>query len=691
MPRYDRYEKLRSAILTSVSGGDLSVVWASDGKSFTYTKEGKIMRYDVATRKAVEADAQAAEDATPPPTRRRAQRGVQIEVANSPNALYKAYSKDRNIHISKLNGSDDAVVTTDGSDAGRIKYGRASWAYIEELEVHEAMWWSPDSKWLAFYRFDESKVPDYYVAFNQTQIQDTLNSEAYPKAGANNPRVELFVYSMDTKKVTQLDTSLDAPDLNEYVYDVTWSPNGKELLFNRTNRKQNRMQLMAADPATGKSRVIVEESAPNSWTENHPDISWLAPVEGKPQQFLWISERSGYRNLFLGDISGAPLKQLTHYSFEVQSIVRVDEAKKRLFFTARDGDNPFKLQLHRMNLDGTNDERLTNPEFNHTINLSPDGEHFTDAEQSLITPAKTLLCDSHGKPLETLASADTCKFEKLGLKKAERIVCKAADGQTDIYGYITFPSDFDAAKKYPLLVRVYGGPNSGTPAERFQLPEAISEMGFITAWFDGRGTVGRGKAFRDVVYGKLGTLEIDDQAAGVKYLAQRPYIDGTRVGIYGTSYGGYASLMCLLRHPETFKVAVSSSPVTDWRNYDSIYTERFMGLPDATDNLTGYDTGSAMKYAKNLQGRLMLYYGSADNNVHPANTLQMVQALQQAGKSFDMMVGPDMGHTGVNSNHMWEYFVQYLILDHDKAPLATLWKQRAKRITKVRRDSGAAG
>lgn len=669
MPRYERYARLRSEILTSVAGGNIDAAWAKDSRSFTFTKGATLMRYDLATHRTNEAKEEE-ESAQAMPSvlelqqnRARPERGRQFDVAYSPDGGLKAFYKDRNLHVSKTDGSSKIDVTTEGSAAARTKFGSGSWVYGEELEAHEAMWWSPDGKKLAYYKFDESKTPDYYIAMHQVNIQDTLDTEAYPKVDAPNPIVDLYVYDLAAQTRTWIDKNLSEPELGEYVYDVQWSPDGHELLFHRTNRKQNHLQLCAADPNTGRSRVVVDEAWPNSWVENHPPTIWLKDHKND-RQFLWLSERNGYRNIYLGNLNGAPLKAVTQFSsFEVQSVIGVDEPNHTIFFLARDGDSPYKLQLHRIDFDGSKNKRLTDPTLTHAIQLSPDHKTFIDAAQNLTTPVSSRLCDAAtGRILDTVATADTSKFERLGLKKAERIIFKAADGITDCYGYITTPSDFDPSKKYPLLVFVYGGPESGSGQERFTLPNPLTELGFIVAWLDGRGTSGRGKAFEDAVYEKLGVVEIDDQAAGVKYLAQRSYIDGTRVGIQGTSYGGYASAMALLRHPEAFKAAVASSPVTDWRNYDSIYTERYMGLATSDDNRKGYDAGSAMTYAPNLKGHLMLYYGTSDNNVHPANTLQLVQKLQQAGKSFDLMAGPDLGHTQINADRMWEYFVDYLIL-----------------------------
>ena len=222
------------------------------------------------------------------------------------------------------------------------------------------------------------------------------------------------------------------------------------------------------------------------------------------------------------------------------------------------------------------------------------------------------------------------------------------------------PSNFDPNKKYPMLVSVYAGPGVGVAnRENFAAPNSLTEMGFLVAEFDGRGQEGQGKAFKDALYRHHGLPEIDDQAEGVKFLRQRPYVDGANVGIFGTSYGGYASAMALLRHPDVFRAASASSSVTDWRNYDSVYTERFMGMPD--DNKEGYDFGSAMNHVKDMKGHLLLYYGTADNNVHPTNTYQLIQALGRAGKAYDLQIGPDQGHTGVNFSRMMEFFIDNLV------------------------------
>ncbi len=671
MPRYDRYDRLRNQISGSVVSGAITAEWSDDSKTFTYFQNGKSYRYDVAKKTATEVTG-----VTPPRSRARRgqtsvsgrqnrgnpERGRQFDTALSADGKLKAVTRDRNVYISDAAGKHEVAVTTDGSVEKRLKYGIASWVYGEELGVREAMWWSPDASKLAFYKFDESPVKDYYVLEEQTQIQDALNTEAYPKAGAPNPIVTLCVYDREAKKTTLVETHFGDTALGEYVYDVRWSPDGKELLFNRTDRKQHTMELCAANPTTGACRDIVRERQPQSWAENHPTMQFLKDNH----RFIWESERNGFKNLYLYDLDGHYYNAITDHKFDVGRVVRVDDDERAIWYTARSGDTPYLEQLHRVDLDGKRDRQLTPPALSHSVSIAPDGHWFVDVQQTIDTPAESVLRDVDGKQISQVAKSDLSKFDELKLHKAERFSFTAADGQTTCYGRLMVPSDFDPGQKYPLVVSVYGGPESSGGAETFQLPDPITEMGFCVAWIDGRGTNGRGKAFRDAVYGKLGVVEIDDQAAGVQALAKRPYIDGTRIGVQGTSYGGYSSVMAILRHPETFHVACASSPVTDWRNYDSIYTERFMGLPGADENEAGYTAGAAKTYAGNLKGKLMLFYGTKDNNVHPSNTIQLIQALTAEGKRYDLQIGPDQGHAGMPSTRMWEYFVTHLILNAPK-------------------------
>ena len=665
MPGRARFQEMRGQIPGSVVSGALRVTWADDARSFEYNRDGRRWRYDVATRQATDIG-----EAEAPQGFRRGgpERGRQFVEAVSPDSAHRAIYRDRNLFVTDADGGAEVAVTTDGSFEDRIKYGTASWVYGEELGQVTAMWWSPDGSKLAYYRFDEGDVPDYFLQFKQTEIQDSLDVEAYPKAGAPNPVVDLFVYDLATGRSTRVDIRDGKPLTDDvvghYVYDVGWSPDGSALTFNRTNRRQNVLEFTACSPDTGACRVVVREEWPDSWVENHPPMEYLA--DGK--RFLWISERTGFANLYLYDFSGKLLRTLTEHPFEVAGIEHVDEKAGVVWYTARDGDNPMKVQLHRIGLNGKGERRLTDPAFNHAVELAPDGKHFVDVAQTHDQPPVTRLMDDRGREVAELAKSDLTKFEALGLQRVEMFTFKAADGVTDLYGMLHKPSNFDPNRTYPLLVSVYAGPATNGARETFTAPSAFTEYGFLVASLDSRSAAGRGKRFLDAIYQKLGTVEIDDQAAGVRALAQRPYVDGGRVGIFGTSYGGYTSAMAILRHPDVFQAASAASPVTDWRNYDSIYTERYMWLPQEND--AGYDAGSAMMYADKLQGRLMIYYGTADNNVHPSNSLQLIQALQKARKSFDVQVGPDRGHSGIDPDRMMEFFIQNLVLTPTRAGIS---------------------
>jgi len=668
MPGYDRYQQMSGKIAGSVKPGTLAVKWLEGGKAFEYQKDGKTFRYDLAARQA--AEAQPSPNAEPGSPGRfgggarqqGVERGRQAAFALSPDGRLKAFYRDRNLWLGDASGGNGTALTTDGSEKARIKYGTASWVYGEELGQTTAMWWSPDGKKLAYYRFDENPVTDYFLQLDQTKLQSKMDIEAYPKAGTPNPVADLFVYDLETKKSTKLDIRDGKPFENSvvghYAYRVSWSPDGTELLCNRTNRRQNIMEFTACNPQSGKCRVIIREEWLPSWTDNSPSMQYLKDKN----RFIWMSERTGWKNYYLYDLSGKQIAPLTNHQFEVASIVRVDEEAGLLYYMARSGDNHMKLQLHRVGLDGKGDKRLTDPAFNHTVSVAPDGRHFIDTVQTHDTAPATRLVDADGKVIEELAKSDLTQFNQLGLKKAELFTFKAADGKTTLYGLLNFPSNFDPNKKYPVLMSVYGGPASGgnVARETFSPSNPLTEYGFLVVNLDSRAAPGRGKRVLDSIYQKLGVVEMDDMAEGIKSLWSRPYFDKNRVGVYGTSYGGYSSAMLLLRHPQVFRAASASSAVTSWYHYDTIYTERYMWIPQ--ENKEGYEAGNAMNFADKLTGRLMIYYGTADNNVHPNNSMQLIQALQRAGKSFEVQVGPDAGHSGLRPDRMMEFFIENLVM-----------------------------
>jgi dipeptidyl-peptidase-4 len=707
MPGYTQFTKMQEDLRTggpTYTSGGLTITWVDDGAAFTYALGGKLHRFDLASRRsAVVGDAptaggrgagragepgvavgrgagRAGGAAAGPCPQVPVPRGRQRLCEVSPDGKLKAFYRDRNLWLANADGSNERAITTDGNEKARTKSGTGSWVYGEELDQNTAIWWSPDSARVAYYRFDESPVKDFYLQMAQTSVQSALDVEAYPKAGAPNPIAEVRVYDLMTGRTTTIDHRDGKPftdipangstfaddNVGHYVYGVRWARDGSgELYLNRTNRRQNLMEFAACAPSTGKCRVVVREDWPTGWVENSPPIRWLADNT----RFIWTSERNGWRNLYLYDVRGKLIAPLTsHTTFEVGAIARVDEAEGRVFYTARSGDNFMKQQLHRVGLDGRGDVRLTDPAFTHTVSVSPDGQWLVDIYQTHDRAPATRVLDAKGAVVAELAQSDLERFEALGLKKVEFFTYKAADGKTDLWGSIAFPSNFDPTNKYPVLASVYGGPGSSVLTETFAAPNANTEYGFLVVNVSSRSAPGRGKRMLDEVYLKLGQVEMDDMAAGIRALWNRPYVDKARVGIYGTSYGGYSAALSILKHPDVWTAASASSAVTSWYHYDSIYTERYMWIPQ--ENKAGYEAGSAMNFAKNLTGRLLIYYGTADNNVHPNNAMQLIRALQEARKSFEVQVGPDAGHSGVDNQRMMEFFLENLVQRPERLSVA---------------------
>ncbi|HET9426466.1 MAG TPA: DPP IV N-terminal domain-containing protein, partial [Gemmatimonadaceae bacterium] len=529
-----------------------SVAWLPDGSGVEYTvggPGGKRFRYTFATRQRAEVPIpQPPAQGAPQQPAHCAQfvdRGRQVEAELSPDGTKLAVYRDRNLYLTTpqdCRGVNGVALTTGGSVKDRIKYGTASWVYGEELEQTTAFWWSPDGKKLAYYRFDESRIPDYYLQIGQTGIYDSLDVEAYPKTGYPNPVVDLFVYDLATKNTTRIDVRDGKPFTDDvvghYVYNVAWTPDGREITFNRKNRRQNILELTFCDPAGGRCRVVVREEWPTGWLENHTlddDMIWLA--DG--QRFLWTSHRNGFENHYLYDRSGRLLNPVTANMADLaksdegllaqgEGAYRVDEKTNTFWYTARDGQNYMKVQLHRVGLDGRGDKRLTDPAYTHAVNISPDGKYFIDVAQAHDVPPITRLLDRDGNVVAELARADAGAIENAGLRKVEMFTFLAADGKTRLHGTIAYPSNFDSTKKYPALLSVYGGPNSAAVNESFRLPSANAEYGFLVLTLDTRASKGQGHRLLDDLYLRLGITEIDDMAAGVKALAARRYFDATR-------------------------------------------------------------------------------------------------------------------------------------------------------------------
>jgi dipeptidyl-peptidase-4 len=680
IPGSELMRRMQSAMGGIGKGGDIgSANWDAAGNRLWFNGlEGAEGWHtlDLATGAVAPADGDPPATAEASRTQRgeggrRPARGRQFTTAESPDGAWTATSEGGNLFLAPREGERFAV-TTDGNDD--IKYGQASWVYGEELDQTTAMWWSPDSKYLAFYRFDESKVKDFYILGGWTDTSTRVMSEAYPKPGADNPTATLLVYSLETKETVEVDCFGEAsgakPGGEYYVYNVLWTPDGSELLYSRTPRRQDVLDVLAADPKTGASRIVVSERQ-DTWQENRPLMRFLKDQK----RFLWETEKTGFKHYELRSLDGSLLSTVTKGEWPVESIVLVDEDAGELWFTAWSGEVAVQQQLHVARLDGSECVRVTGEDYNHSnFRISPRGDFVVAAAETTAIPRQTAVyARATGARVATLAEGSAKGFATHGLAPSELFTCKAADGETVLYGRIAYPPAFDPSKKYPVVVDTYGGPTIRLVTDRFDAGDARTALGFIIVTADNRGTPGRGKKFESGAYLKLGQVDADDQAAAVKHLAEtRPFIDGTRVGITGHSYGGYMAAICLIRRGDVFAAGVAGAPPTDWRQYDTIYTERYMRTPQ--ENAEGYDAGSCVKHAGKLKGKLLLLHGMLDDNVHPNNTFQLANALQSLNRPFSMMLFPNSDHgiwSPAEESVKWSFLVEAL------RPEAPQWGKKA--------------
>ena len=631
-------DRVRAAERPRGNSGRVSEVrWDADGSRAWFQYAGKWRSVSAKDGAVAEGEPPAAPEK---PREYKAPRGGRAQQATrvpSPDGAWTAVHADANVRLEPASGGEAVAVTAEG--AGKRWFGSADWVYGEELDQVTAMWWSPDSSMLAYYDFDESPVKDFVLVSGLATTRTKAVVSGYPKPGDRNPVARLEVYELATRRRVAIDVG---PDGDQYVYGVQWSPKGDALLWFRANRRQDRVDLMASDPRTGASRVVVTETQP-TWQKNSPAIQFLA--DGR--RFLWESESNGFANWELRDLGGGRIARLTDDPWPAESIVLVDEPRGWLYYTARSGGIGICSQLHRARLDGSARERLTAGDLHHSgFSISPAGTHFVATSEFVDAAPSASLRSMDGTVVARLTRPAEDPYAKSGVPAPEFLTIVADDGSTKLYGLLYRPRGFDPAKKYPLVVETYGGPLFATVSPRFGSAEANADFGVLVAKVDNRGTPGRGKAFEGATYLRLGGPDVDDQAALVRELSKRPYVDPSRVAVTGHSYGGYMALMCVLRHPDLFQVAVAGAPPTDWRQYDTIYTERVMRTP--AENEAGYDAGSAVKLAGKLKGRVLLLHGMMDDNVHPSNTFAIAQAWQQSSTPFEMMLFPNSDH-GIRS------------------------------------------
>lgn len=554
------------------------------------------------------------------------------EAKLSPDGKLVLYRTKSNLYVFDLATKKTWQLTSDGS--ATLLNGRLDWVYPEELDLSTAMWWSPDSKQIAYLQFNVSDEFEYPHA-DLLGRRAVSEPQRYPQAGTPNALVKLGVVSAEGGKTVWMKAG-DSPDL--LLARVKWLPDSSAVALEQLNRVQNRLDLLFCNPATGAVRTVIHEQS-KTWINVTDNLYFL---KSQPQ-FLWTSERSGFRHLYRYGDNGKLLGQLTSGKWEVKTIAAVDEAHREVYFTSSE-QSPLETQLYRVGFDGGARTRLTEADYTHTIHANKTGSYYVDTYSSLNQPPETILRSTSGNELAVLQPQNKEQLDAYDILPAEIVKVKTQNG-TVLYGRLIKPAGFREGVKYPAIVHVYGGPQAQMVRNQWSgidWDQVLAHHGYVVWQLDNRGSFGRGHVFEAVIYHDLGKQEVADQRLGVEHLISMGFVDPKRIGITGWSYGGYMTIRCMLLAPDLFKVGVAGAPVTDLHNYDTIYTERYMGLPGR--NAKGYDESSNVKLAEKLQGKLLIVHNFEDDNVLFQNTMQMVDALEKANKPYCLLLYPEKTH-----------------------------------------------
>ncbi len=605
------------------------IQWSTDGKSLLVAENGDLFDYAIPTKKWTQLTATSEPEQDP---------------RLSPDGKRVGFLRGSDLYTLELSTKRVTRLTRDGS--ATLWNGRPDWVYPEELALGRAFWWAPDSSKITYLQFDIGREL-IQPQMDLLPARAVFEPQRYPKAGTNNADVRVGVVAAEGGETRWLNIG-ETRDM--LLARLTWLPDSERLAVQSLNRVQNHLQLLLIHAASDTSRTLLEESDP-WWINVHDALRFLP----KSNQFLWASERSGFRHLYLYSMDGKMLKQLTGGEWEVSSVAGVNESARTIYFVSTEA-SPLERQLYSVSFDGGARRRLTSAAGTHAIAMSPTAAFYQDSHSSAVQPLRRTIHDSSGKEHSVFREADSKVQEMYELLPTEIVKVPAEDGTT-LYARLIKPAKFDPAKKYPAIVMIYGGPHTQTVTDAWSgasFNQAMAHRGFVIWQLDNRGSSGRGHRFEAKLYRRLGMQELEDQLKGLDNLIAQGFVDPARVGIHGWSYGGFMTLYSMLNAPHSFKAGIAGAPVTDWRNYDTIYTERYLGTPQ--QNNDGYKKSSPVEIAENLEGKLMLVHNFEDDNVLFQNTMQMNDALQRAGKSFELMLFPQKAHgvSGPSRRYMLE-------------------------------------
>ncbi len=573
---------------------------------------------------------------------RLSENGKQQLATFSPDQKKIAFVRRNNLFYLDLNTREEIAVTLDGKP-NQVINGAPDWVYEEEFGFSKAFEWSPDSKTIAYYRFDESKVKQFNM-----QIYDGLYPSVYrfkyPKAGEDNSIVSINLYDLVKKKSKKVDTGKNT---DIYIPRIKWTSKPNQLAVARLNRLQNKMELLFSD-LSGKTEVLYTEE-----NKTYYDYSELDNLDfhASGETFSITSEKSGYRHLYLFNMKGKQIQQITKGEFDLTEYYGFDERKKKFYVQAA-ATHPTQREIYAVDIKGKSFKKLTPEKGVHSATFSKNFKFFINAFSSANKPHITKLYSAKGNVIRLLKENDKLESElkKYNYQPKEMFSFETSEG-VQLNGFMIKPYNFDTKKKYPVFMYQYSGPNSQTVLDSYggftEWFQMLAQKGYIVVSVDGRGTGARGEKFRKVTYKNLGKFETIDQIEAAKYLQSLSYVDAKRIGIFGWSYGGYMSTSCILKGNDTFKAAIAVAPVTNWRYYDNIYTERYMRRPQ--ENAKGYDENSPIHFVDRLKGAYLLIHGTGDDNVHVANSIELSKELIKAGKDFDCMLYPNENH-GIRSS-----------------------------------------